>query len=242
MKWFLCRRAAMLAMFLWFSLAFGMTAAAKPSSSVSLSIMAAVEITGEVPTSPDTFQIKLVPSDGTAPMPEGGQDILELRGAGQGTFPAITYDKPGVYRYSLSQLQGTASCRYDTSEYNLTVTVVNSGNEMELAAILYQDNVNNKLEMPVFRNRYRTEPDSSESSGSDGDDGPDSPSEPSSPERPLDEKPDTPHTHSWPELVPTGVEDKWPFYAAGIIVLLLIAARMAWILFKKEESDGSQES
>lgn len=234
-----------------------MTAAAASPSSVFLSITVSVKLTGRVPSSPDSFQIRLVPGDETTPMPEGNQDVLTIRGAKQGTFPAIQYTNPGVYQYSLVQIPGNAPCQYDKVEYALTVTVVNGEHGLESAAVLYQDDKSSKLDMPVFQNHY---PKGS-SGGTDSSDDREHQDPTAGTVEEMngettaevtfgensgkaggttDDQERKNRRTSDRELVPTGVEDRWPVYVAGILLLLSLALKMICLLRRNEESDDSQ--
>ncbi len=254
------------------------------SDLVSVSISASIVLGGAIPEAPDSFEIRLAPADENAPVPGGGTDILTIRGAGQGAFPEITYTQPGIYRYTIYQLPGTAACAYDEERYYLTVTVINGEHGLECAAVLYQDNENSKLELPVFYNVYpaipqqtETQPETEKSekpTESEETENPPETEKPGNPaeseetetEEPKDpaesetikqtenqtEKPQNPAGQSSPKtpsgntpsgtstsgLVPTGVRDRWPVYAAGIVILLIIAGAMIRVL-RKDDNDDS---
>lgn len=251
------------------------------SDLVSVSISASIVLGGAIPEAPDSFEIRLAPADENAPVPGGGTDTLTIRGAGQGTFPEITYTQPGIYRYTIYQLPGTAACVYDEERYYLTVTVINGEHGLECAAVLYQDNENSKLELPVFYNVYpaipqqtETQPETEKPTESEETENPSETEKPGNPaeseetetEEPKEpaesetieqtenqtEKPQNPAGQSGPKtpsgntpsgtstsgLVPTGVRDRWPVYAAGIVILLIIAGAMIRVL-RKDDNDDS---
>lgn len=219
MKKAICGTALLLAaLLLWFRAGLSVWAAAD-FASVKLSVSVVLE--GRKPKTPDFFQIKLVASDAGIPMPE--EELLTLQGEGEGSFSEIRYEQPGIYQYTLFQLTGSASCIYDTAQFHLTVTVVNGTKGMEAAAVLYQDNANNKLELPVFHNKY-----------------PDKPQEPGSnpPGAPQDNSPGTPQ-NTPPDaparaVVLTGARDYWQIYAACMAVSLMLAGAMLRRMKKRE--------
>ena len=72
----------------------------------------------------------------------------------------ITYDRPGIYTYTVYQEPGTnAKCTYDRTIYNLTVYIVNAedGSGLEAAAVLHPSTGGDKLAGVEFRNQYETE-------------------------------------------------------------------------------------
>ena len=98
--------------------------------------LAAEPVTAEIPVSveikdaaelpkAETFTITLPPIDG-APMPAGMEKEAKLtfNAAGKQTFPAISYEEPGDYRYSLEQaISDTTICWTDETKYEILVKV-----------------------------------------------------------------------------------------------------------------------
>lgn len=211
---------------LWFRAGHPVRAAAE---FVSVRLSVSVELEGTEPETPDSFQIRLVPSGDGIPMPEEGEELLTLQGESQGSFSEIRYTQPGIYQYTLFQLPGNASCSYDTAQFHLTVTVVNGGNGLECAAVLYQDNENNKLELPVFHNKYPEKPRESESNP---------PGVPQ--EHPPGTPQNTPANDPARVVVPTGVEDYRLLYAAGMLISLAVAGTM--LRRRKQRGDSDEEN
>lgn len=71
------------------------------------------------------FAVELTALEG-APRPK--ETVLRRSGAGGVLFGPIVYAAPGVYRYHIEQNPGSdAAVAYDTSQYEATVLVENSG-------------------------------------------------------------------------------------------------------------------
>lgn len=112
-----------------------------------------------------------------------GKVLQTAKNAADGTvgFEAISYDKPGTYAYSISEVDdGQKNVTYDAAEHRVTVTVTDDGAGHLVATVTYDGAV-----APVFKNTYTppttppTEP-------------PTNP--PSKPPVPKEEKPGLPYT------------------------------------------------
>lgn len=81
-----------------------------------------------------------------------GKVLQTAKNAADGTvgFEAISYDKPGTYAYSISEVDdGQKNVTYDAAEHRLTVTVTDDGAGHLVATVTYDGAV-----APVFKNTY----------------------------------------------------------------------------------------
>lgn len=81
-----------------------------------------------------------------------GKVLQTAKNAGDGTvgFEAISYDKPGTYAYSISEVDdGQKNVTYDAAEHRVTVTVTDDGAGHLVATVTYDGAV-----APVFKNTY----------------------------------------------------------------------------------------
>lgn len=184
------------------------------ADSASLSISVSVVLEGALPETPDSFYVKLTPSGGQTPMPGEGEDTLVIQGEGAKTFSEILYTQPGIYRYTISQIQGDASCSYDGTQFHLTVTVVQEEKGLECAAVLYRETEGNKTEFPEFCNRYPEAPTKGPTK---------TPTKNPTKIPAEDQTGESTDTSKSYNPVRTGVEDHIPFYMAAITLSLMTA-------------------
>ena len=81
-----------------------------------------------------------------------GKVLQTAKNAADGTvgFEAISYDKPGTYDYSISEVDdGQKNVTYDAAEHRVTVTVTDDGAGHLVATVTYDGAV-----APVFKNTY----------------------------------------------------------------------------------------
>ena len=81
-----------------------------------------------------------------------GKVLQTAKNAADGTvgFEAISYDKPGTYAYSISEVDdGQKNVTYDAAEHRATVTVTDDGAGHLVATVTYDGAV-----APVFKNTY----------------------------------------------------------------------------------------
>ena len=85
---------------------------------------------------------------------ESGAAVETVKNAAGGkiTFSAISFDKVGVYKYTISEVAGTlGGVTYDDSVFNVTVTVTDNGQGKLIADVQYSAPV-------VFGNAYKAAP------------------------------------------------------------------------------------
>lgn len=81
-----------------------------------------------------------------------GKVLQTAKNAAGGTvgFEAISYDKPGTYAYSISEVDdGQKNVTYDAAEHQVTVMVTDDGAGHLVATVTYDGDV-----APVFKNTY----------------------------------------------------------------------------------------
>ena len=81
-----------------------------------------------------------------------GKVLQTAKNAADGTvgFKAISYDKPGAYRYSISEVNDAQkNVTYDAAEHRVTVTVTDDGAGHLVATVTYDGAV-----APLFKNTY----------------------------------------------------------------------------------------
>lgn len=122
-----------------------------------------VELSGTLPSKAEDFTIILQAADSSCPMPEGAKDdvySMTITGANTRKLPAISYDKVGIYNYTISQAKGsTAKLTYDETKYTLTVQVTNKqdgSDELAVTAIVFPEDSTKKVDGVKFTNVYPT--------------------------------------------------------------------------------------
>ena len=180
-----------------------MTAFAAGNPGVSLPVT--VSLSGTLPSPAEEFTVQLKADNASYPMPEGsdgGICSLTVTGAETKSFPTITYDRVGIYTYTVYQLAGSnRKCTYDSAVYALTVYVTNAENGgLEATAVLHLNGEEEKMPAVEFKNVYETvrptptpDPDIPDPNPPLDPD-PDTPVEPDTPTPPEPTTPDTPKT------------------------------------------------
>ncbi len=126
-----------------------------------ISIPVTVSISGSRPRPAEDYTIKLQADNIAYPMPEGSVDgvyTMTITGADTKNLPTITYNRVGIYTYTIYQVAGTSRrCTYDDRVCLLTVYITNAedGSGLEATAVLYPDSTkSDKLAGAEFQNHY----------------------------------------------------------------------------------------
>ena len=119
------------------------------------------QLGGAVPTENASFRFRLKPENTAEaqPMPGGSLEeeaIAEITGAGDTGFETIHFTKPGVFHYTVEEINdGVAGYTYDSSVYTVSFTVTQSkDNVYDLIAErkIYKNGT--EVEKIVFDNQY----------------------------------------------------------------------------------------
>ncbi len=128
----------------------------------AIQIGAQITLEGALPKSPETFIIRMTANDSANPMPDGalgGSFDLSITGAGSAAFPIITYDRVGIYKYTVRQIAGAnPGCKsYDARIYDLTISVINDDRGgIDAAVALRERGKEEKCDLAMFHNVYKT--------------------------------------------------------------------------------------
>lgn len=163
---------------------------------LSVTINTQITLEGTLPEKPETFTLRMKANDSGNPMPggkTGGSCDLTITSADRASFAPMTFEKVGIYNYTITQLPGTnVDCSYDGKQYDLTVTVMNAKNGgLEYVVAMRETGVENRKEdVATFHNVYKTIV-----------------------------KPTTPPG----TITATGVSDMWTYCLGGAVLLLIAA-------------------
>lgn len=235
-----------LMMLLTLTLCLTMLAPAALAEQPTVTVGVTVKLQGTLPSPAEALTIQLKAKNASNPMPEGAEDGLfekQITGADSIKLPGITFERVGIYQYTISQLPGKVSdCQYDKSVYHLTVYVVNAenGEGLEATAVLYKDQESDKCSEATFTNVYVTvTPVPTPTPTATPTPTPEPTAEPTP--TPTDEP--TPVPTAKPtaqpddgDVTPTGVEDRWPMYLAGAAALIVVSGVLVYLLRRKEDN------
>ena len=127
------------------------------TDSVSVNIPVSVKINGDAPSTAEDYTIKLAAQSENAPMPS--RDTITVNGEGKSEFPDITFEKPGVYNYTLFQIAGSsANCKYDSTVYDVVITVTNSNTKEGFDVVVAVKVNDEKYDCAQFVNEYEKIP------------------------------------------------------------------------------------
>lgn len=131
-----------------------------------VSVPVTISLSGTLPYPAEDYTVVLKAEDAAYPMPSGtisGAYTMTITGKDTKNFPVITYDRVGIYTYTIYQMPGTnKKCTYDKTVYTLKVTITNKEDYsgLEATAALYPDSDGEKLPGAEFVNKYQVAPPS----------------------------------------------------------------------------------
>ena len=134
---------------------------AATADGVTETVKVSVSTKGTPPATPETYTIRLS-AEGDFPMPEkanGRIYDLKITGATSADFPKISYDRVGIYTYTVKQIPGsTEGVQYDSSVYDVKVQVYNNKdmNGFEIATAIRKRGSETKTSV-AFVNVYPVE-------------------------------------------------------------------------------------
>jgi pilin isopeptide linkage protein/LPXTG-motif cell wall-anchored protein len=109
------------------------------------------------PSHNSTFYFKLVAQDPSQPMPAGsagGVKTIQIVGSGKAEFGTWTYNKAGVYYYSIYEVNtGEAGYTYDTAVYTITDKVTVENGQFVLSRVV-TNSANSQVTSCAFINNY----------------------------------------------------------------------------------------
>lgn len=116
------------------------------------------KITGGTPRRASTFTFLLKAADASCPMPEGStgtEKTISITGAGTKEFGEIVFTKPGIYTYTISELNSAVKgYTYDKTVYTVTYTVTEQDGELVIARNI--SNGHSEVEKIEFANKFHT--------------------------------------------------------------------------------------
>ena len=203
--------------------------AAFAQGGVAVTLPVSIRTAGADPEPNAAYTLCLQAVD-NAPMPDGaqnGQYSVTVQGAGDYTFPQITYTAPGIYYYQISHVAGADTrCTYDATVYNVTVAITNKqdGTGLESAVTAHTGPSADKRDAMLFTNVYAPRPTTP-------------------PTATPTPKPETPVVHPTPEptpvtrvLIQTG-QLNWPIPVLGGLAVVLVVVGVALTRKKAKKHD-----
>ncbi|MCR4963044.1 MAG: Cna B-type domain-containing protein [Firmicutes bacterium] len=106
------------------------------------------------------FAFVLRAKDPAYPMPAGSQNGVKetsITGRGEGEFGVITFTKPGVYTYTVTETDtGEKGYTYDGSVYTIQYAVTERNGRLVSVRSIFKDGKRMPdMTIPVFQNKYR---------------------------------------------------------------------------------------
>ncbi|MDR2035499.1 MAG: hypothetical protein LBP91_02330 [Coriobacteriales bacterium] len=104
-----------------------------------------------------SFSFLLTAFEASQPMPAGsvcGVKTLQIIGPGEAAFGVWSYDKPGVYYYTVSEVdEARPGYTYDTAVYTITDVVVEDAGQLKVTRVV-TNGLNKPVTSYIFNNRY----------------------------------------------------------------------------------------
>ena len=121
-------------------------------------LVATINASGTAIVTPDTYTVVLEAKDG-APMPAGAVDgkiTLTREGTGDVTFPALSFDRVGVFAYTITQTPGShpSAIVYDDQEYTVTYYITYGTDGKPVLSEIMEKDDGTKTDKVVFEDQY----------------------------------------------------------------------------------------
>lgn len=117
------------------------------------------KLTGDKPSQQTSFTFVLKARDSGYPMPEGsvnGTKEISVTGAGTVSFGKITFEKAGIYEYTVSEKNtGAANYSFDASTYTVRYTVTEKEGKLEVEQSIKKSDGSHPASI-IFTNSYKT--------------------------------------------------------------------------------------
>jgi len=111
------------------------------------------------PSRDSVFTFTLTALDDPLPMPPGsvnGVKTIQIVGSGEEDFGMLSYTQPGIYRYSVKEVNtGENGYTYDTAVYTITDTVTETGGTLASSRVITNYS-NTPVTAMVFINTYNS--------------------------------------------------------------------------------------
>lgn len=120
---------------------------------IDVSIDVSSKVTGNTPTTSETFSFEIVPEQEDYPIAD--PSTFKIVGTGTTTV-SFVFDTVGVYEYSIFQTDmDNSRYNYDETVYELSVYVKSENGELEAVLLAYKNDGDNKSADITFSNYYK---------------------------------------------------------------------------------------
>lgn len=146
-----------------------LTTTVSAAETVNVALPTEIQVKGNSPKPEETYSLVLTPENDETPMPSGagkGEYVMSQVGPGTGAFPPISYDRVGIYHYTIHQEKGKSSLgTYDDTVYSVTVSVTNGSAGLETTVAVHPSGKDVKVEAASFVNTYAYPPSDTPKTG-----------------------------------------------------------------------------